>query len=104
MEMPPTNLSPWQIIRLLRHFPNFIKLYWRLFKDRRVPLRAKAILVAAAFYVVSPLDFIPELLNPLFGVADDLGVILVAARWFISLCPPDVVEEQVKEISETMKN
>jgi uncharacterized membrane protein YkvA (DUF1232 family) len=104
MEGPPTNLSTWQIVRLLWHLPNFLKLYWRLFKDRRVPLRAKAVLIAAALYVLSPFDFVPELLNPLFGVVDDLGVILIAARWFISLCPPDVVQERVREISETIKN
>jgi uncharacterized membrane protein YkvA (DUF1232 family) len=104
MEVPPPNLSTWQIIRLLWHLPNFFKLYWRLFKDRRVPLRAKAILIVAAFYVLSPVDLVPELLNPFFGVVDDIGVMLVAARWFISLCPPDVVQERVREISKTMMN
>jgi uncharacterized membrane protein YkvA (DUF1232 family) len=64
-------------------------------------LRAKAILVVAVLYVLLPFDFIPELLNPMFGVVDDLGVIVVAARWFISLCPPDVVQERVREISGT---
>jgi uncharacterized membrane protein YkvA (DUF1232 family) len=103
MESPTPNLSTWQILRLGRHLPNFAKLYWRLFKDRRVPLRAKAILVVAALYVLSPLDFVPELLSPLFGVVDDLGVMLIAARWFISLCPPDVVQERVTEISEKLR-
>jgi uncharacterized membrane protein YkvA (DUF1232 family) len=103
MEMPPQNLSTWQIVRLLWHLPSFLKLYWRLFKDRRVPLRAKAILIAAALYVLSPVDFIPELLTPFFGVVDDFGVILLAARWFISLCPPDVVQERVSEISGKLK-
>jgi uncharacterized membrane protein YkvA (DUF1232 family) len=100
MPTPSTSLSTWQLIRLVWHLPNFVKLYWRLFKDRRVSLRAKAILVAAALYVLSPIDFVPELFNPIFGPLDDLGVILLAARWFISLCPPDVVEERVREISE----
>jgi len=100
MESSPSNLSTWQILRLGRHLPNFAKLYWRLFKDRRVPLRAKAILIAAALYVLSPVDFVPELIAPLFGVVDDLGVIFLAARWFISLCPPDVVQERVNEISD----
>ena len=100
MEVPSTNLSTRQIIRLLWHLPNFFRLYWRLFKDRRVPVRAKAVLIAAALYVLSPFDLVPELLNPLFGVIDDLGVILLAARWFISLCPPDVVQERVREISK----
>jgi uncharacterized membrane protein YkvA (DUF1232 family) len=99
MDTPPTGLSTWQLLRLALHLPNFAKLYWRLFKDHRVPLRAKAILIAAALYVLSPFDFIPFLLNPLFGAVDDLGVIVLAARWFLSLCPPDVVEERVRELS-----
>ena len=97
----PSNLSTWQILRLARHLPSFAQLYWQLFTDSRVPLQAKAILIAAVLYVLSPFDFIPELLIPFFGVVDDLGVVLLAARWFISLCPPDVVQERVKEISKS---
>lgn len=88
------------MLRLLWHLPNFAKLYWRLFTDRRVPLRAKAVLVAAALYVLNPIDFLPDLLLPLLGVVDDLAVCIFAARWFIALCPPDVVQERVREISE----
>jgi uncharacterized membrane protein YkvA (DUF1232 family) len=52
-------------------------------------------------YILNPFDFLPDFLFPFWGVADDLGVLLVAARWFISLCPSDVVEERVREISGT---
>jgi uncharacterized membrane protein YkvA (DUF1232 family) len=103
MDTPSTGLSTWQLLRLVRHLPNFVKLYWRLFKDHRVPLRAKAILIAAALYVLSPLDVIPLIFSPLFGALDDLGVIFLAARWFLSLCPPDVVEERVREISGELR-
>lgn len=99
MATPPASLSTWQVFRLLWHFPSFVKLYWRLFKDHRVPLRAKAILIAAALYVLDPFDLLPDYLFPFFGTLDDLGVVILAARWFISLCPPDVVQERVKEIS-----
>src|SRR5713226_6121173 len=99
MTKPSTSLTTWQVLRLLWHLPNFAKLYWRLFKDRRVPLRAKAVLVAAALYVLDPVDFLPELLFPFIGMLDDLVVIVLAARWFISLCPPDVVQERVRELS-----
>ena len=100
MPTPTESLSTWQLIRLVWHFPNFVKLYWRLFRDQRVPLRAKLVLIGAVFYLLDPFDFFPDFLFPFFGVLDDLGVILLAARWFISLCPPDVVQERVKEISE----
>jgi len=99
MASPPTDLTAWQILRLLRHLPNFFKLYWRLFNDPRVPWRAKAILVAAVLYLISPFDLLPDFLLPLLGRLDDLAILLVGARWFISLCPPDVVQEHVKKIS-----
>jgi uncharacterized membrane protein YkvA (DUF1232 family) len=99
MPTPPAGLTTWQVLRLLWHLPNFAKLYWRLFKDWRVPLRAKAVLVAAALYILSPFDFLPDFVSPFVGRLDDLVVFLLAARWFISLCPPDVVQERVREIS-----
>jgi uncharacterized membrane protein YkvA (DUF1232 family) len=64
-----------------------------------VPLRAKIILLAAVFYLVSPFDLLPDFLLPLLGRIDDLVVLIIGARWFISLCPPDVVQEHVKKIS-----
>src|SRR5262245_41306457 len=99
MASPPTGPSTWQVLRLHWHLPNFIKLYWRLFKDRRVPLRAKALLIAAVLYLLDPFDFLPDLLFPFLGTLDDLVVLVLAARWFLSLCPPDVVQEQVRKIS-----
>ncbi len=103
MASPPSSLTTWQVFRLIWHLPNFVKLYWRLFKDRRVPLRAKAVLVAAVLYVLDPVDFLPDFLFPFIGTLDDLAVVVLAARWFISLCPPDVVQERVRELSNERK-
>src|ERR1043166_1511863 len=103
MAPPPSGLTTWQVFRLIWHLPNFIKLYWRLFRDRRVPLRAKALLVAAVLYVLDPMDLFPEFLFPFIGTLDDLAVMGLAARWFISLCPPDVVQERVQELSNDGK-
>ena len=46
-----------------------------LLTDRRVPVSAKLVLAAMAFYLASPLDLIPDVI-PFFGVLDDM---LVAA-------------------------
>lgn len=99
MPLPSNSLTAWQMLRLLRHLPNFMKLYWRLFKDARVPLRAKIILLGAVLYLISPFDLLPDFLLPLMGRIDDLVVLIIGARWFLSLCPPDVVQEHVKKIS-----
>lgn len=93
------SLSPLHILKLVRHLPQFAKLFWRLFRDRRVPLRAKAILVAALVYMLLPMDLLPDIL-PFVGVIDDITILLLAGRWFLSLCPPDVVQEQVMILSE----
>lgn len=44
----------------------------------------------AALYVISPLDFVPDVL-PALGQLDDLGVILIALEVFPRLCPAEAV-------------
>lgn len=101
--------GPFRFLRLLLHFPNFVRLAWRLFSDARVPVYRKAILILtellavvfAVAYLVNPLDFD---FIPIFGRIDDLligaFVILVPGAWlFIRLCPDHVVQEHVDRIS-----
>ena len=99
----------FKLFRLLLHFPNFVKLAWRLFVDERVPIYRKAVLILAELlaivfavvYFVNPLDF--DFL-PIIGKLDDLlvgaFVILVPGAWFfIKLCPEPIVREHVDRIS-----
>jgi uncharacterized membrane protein YkvA (DUF1232 family) len=88
------------IFRIIYYFPHFLKLYWRLFRDKRVPLYLKAMLVTAVIYFISPVDLIPELLNPFIGFVDDIVVISLAMKGFIKLAPKDVVAEHVRAIQE----
>ncbi len=92
----PRSLRSW---RFWLHLPNFIKLYWRLFRDRRVPLLPKVILVTGLAYVVSPADILPEIFG-VFGLVDDAVILVVVLRGFIALCPHNVVDEHVRLISE----
>jgi uncharacterized membrane protein YkvA (DUF1232 family) len=63
-----------------------VRLAGRLLREPRVPLLAKAVPVLAALYLVSPLDFIPDLF-PLVGQVDDLTLSLIALATFLRLCP-----------------
>ena len=103
------GLGSFRLFRLLLHFPNFVKLAWRLFNDERVPIYRKAIFICAelfaiAFailYLINPLDF--DFL-PIIGRFDDIIVgvlvILVPGTWlFIRLCPEPIVREHVDRIS-----
>jgi len=86
-----------RVLRVLFHLPDFIRLYWRLFRDSRVSLWPKAILVGALAYVVLPFDIIPDAL-PILGEIDDLVIVVTAARWFMHRCPPEVVQEHARAI------
>ncbi len=90
--------NPTDFIRIILNLPKFIKLYFRLFQDRRVQLHLKLILILALIYVVSPIDIIPDWVIPLFGYADDLIVLFIALRYFLNNCPTEVVQEHVERI------
>jgi uncharacterized membrane protein YkvA (DUF1232 family) len=66
-----------------------LRLAWRLLREPRVALAAKAVPVLAMLYVLSPVDFIPDVL-PVLGQMDDLGILILSAKTFLRLCPPAV--------------
>jgi uncharacterized membrane protein YkvA (DUF1232 family) len=63
-----------------------LRLAWRLMREPRVPVVAKALPVLAALYVVSPLDFMPDGL-PVLGQVDDLGSLILSVKLFLRMCP-----------------
>ncbi len=76
----------------LLSFIGNITLAWRLFKDQRVPIWTKSIPVLAVAYLIWPLDLLAD---PILGLGqlDDLGVLLLGTKLFLTLCPTSVVEE-----------
>ena len=72
--------------------PNFLKLLFRLFKDNRVPLTEKALLVGTIAYVVSPLGFIPDFI-PFVGQVDDLYLIALIVLRMLGRTDDKVLRE-----------
>jgi uncharacterized membrane protein YkvA (DUF1232 family) len=72
--------------------PNIVKLVGRLLADPRVPRRSKIALGAAAAYVASPIDLIPDIV-PVVGWADDILFLLLAIDGLITRSGPEIVEE-----------
>lgn len=95
----PRFIFTGRFLQILLHLPEFAKLYWRLFWDRRVPLLAKAELVSTFVYLASPIDLVPFFI-PFFGQMDDLVVVLGGLWLFVRLCPPEIVRERVREIAD----
>jgi uncharacterized membrane protein YkvA (DUF1232 family) len=66
------------------------RLAARLLREPAVPWAPKAVPLLAAFYLVFPLDAVPDLL-PVLGQLDDLGIALLALEVFLRLCPAAAV-------------
>jgi len=97
----PNQLSgPFGWLRLAYHFPNFCKLIWRLFLDRRVSVLPKALVVLAVVYFFVPLDLWFDWYPPGIGHIDDLLILGIAAKTFIRWVPREVLQEHVKRIDE----
>jgi uncharacterized membrane protein YkvA (DUF1232 family) len=66
-----------------------------LFLDKRVSLRAKALVLGALGYVALPLDFFPDWAAPVFAYADDFLVFAIALNLFLRMAPYDVLREHL---------
>ena len=71
----------------------FLKLVWRLLRDRRVPLFTKIIPVIAFLYLAWPTDIIKDFI-PILGHLDDLIVVGLLLLLFIAASPGQVVADQ----------
>lgn len=69
-----------------------VALTWKLLFDSRVPAWMKLVAIAPIVYVLSPIDFIPDVFLGI-GQLDDLGIVLAGMRLFESLVPAYIVNE-----------
>lgn len=76
----------------LLFLPNMVKLLGKMMTDGRVPMAEKALFVGAIVYVISPLDFIPDVF-PFIGQVDDLYVVALVLLRLINHTDEAVVRE-----------
>ena len=69
------------------------RLISRLIMDSRVNPLLKVLPVATLVYVVSPIDLLS--VNPI----DDAFVIWIGTTLFVELCPPEVVQEHMRSLT-----
>lgn len=75
-----------------------LRLAWRLFLDRRVPLWTKIVPPAALAYVLLPIDILSDIPPMGLNQLDDLAVVFLGVKLFIELAPPDVVREHLEAL------
>jgi uncharacterized membrane protein YkvA (DUF1232 family) len=84
---------PAGLLRDLAGFlPACVTLARRLRADPRVPFKAKAAVVLAGLWVLSPIDLLPEFL-PVIGPLDDVVVVALALRYAARRVPREVLLE-----------
>jgi uncharacterized membrane protein YkvA (DUF1232 family) len=72
--------------------PACVTLARRLRVDPRVPWQAKAAVVLAGLWVLSPVDLLPEFL-PVIGPLDDVVVVALALRYAARRVPRELLLE-----------
>ena len=66
-----------RFVAMVRRMPRYGRLAWNLSRHPKVTARRRALLVAAAVYVVSPIDLVPGFI-PVAGQLDDAAAVLIA--------------------------
>ena len=77
--------------------PDYARLLLALVRDDRTPVARKAVLAAAAGYLVLGRDLIPDDL-PVVGGLDDLVVVVLAIDLFLDGVPSDLLHEKLDEL------
>ena len=79
-----------------------VKLILRLIGDKRINFFLKLLPIAAAIYVISPIDLLPWAVFPFIGALDDAVVIWLGTTMFVSLCPDDIVQEHTNALNKVV--
>ena len=82
-ESAPRRGAKRTVMDTVMQLPNYLRLLFGLITDRRVEALDKLLVVGAIAYILSPLDFIPDLL-PFFGQVDDAFLLLASLERLIS--------------------
>lgn len=75
-----------------------VRLVFYLFKDREVPIYLKVLPLAGILYTLFPIDIITDVV-PVLGQLDDLTILLIGAKVFIEMAPPQVVARYMNEMN-----
>ncbi len=95
MTMPTSNRrSPHFWVDVINSF----RLAWRLLRDQQVPFATKLVPLGVLAYVLSPLDFIPDVIVG-WGQLDDLAVLLLGIQIFIAIVPRSIVQRHRDDLN-----
>jgi uncharacterized membrane protein YkvA (DUF1232 family) len=79
----PRTGTKRSVLRAIRQIPAYLRLLVGLAGDRRVSKFDRFLVLAAGAYMVSPIDFIPDLI-PFLGEVDDLFLLMTALQRLVA--------------------
>ena len=80
----------WKLGRLFTMFRKELLLAWALLRDPRAPKAAKAVVVLAGLYVLSPVDLVSDLI-PVLGWLDDGLIAYLLLQLAFKFLPADLL-------------
>ena len=92
----PAPDRPSKLVLQLPWRKRFV-LFWRLFRDGRVPFLAKLVIPGILFYLALPFDVIPDFV-PFIGFIDDLFVAILGLWLFLRLTPRAIFDEHIDRL------
>jgi uncharacterized membrane protein YkvA (DUF1232 family) len=81
-----------KIIEYAFLLPDIVALFYRVFKDKRVPFKTKIMVGGVIGYLASPIDILPDFV-PFIGKLDDLAIAFYALDKVINQIPPEIILE-----------
>ncbi len=91
MSMRPRTGAKRTVLGTIRQLPSYLRLLGGLLFDGRVSLVDRVLVVGAIAYIVSPLDFIPDVI-PFLGQVDDVFLLVVALQRLVKRAGRSVVQ------------
>lgn len=76
--------------QLIRDLPRFLALLWGLYRDARVSILDKGLVIATIGYIIMPMDLIPDFI-PVLGQLDDLYLLALALDRLLNNAGVDVL-------------
>jgi uncharacterized membrane protein YkvA (DUF1232 family) len=86
--MPDDPFPRERVTATLRRLPAYVKLAWRLARDPLLGRARRAAVMAAAGYLASPIDLVPDVF-PVLGRLDDIAVAIAALRFALAGLDPE---------------
>lgn len=76
-------------------FINNIRLYFAILLDRQTPWYVKLIIAAGIFYLIAPVDFIPDHI-PFMGFLDDVTIATALIALALRMVPNAIINRHQK--------